>query len=46
MKFKYIILVSLILAILTLSAVSASQDDSNPTAVEETQDFLSIDESQ
>ena len=44
MKLKYLIIVSLILTILTLSAVSASQDDSNPTAVEETQDFLSIDE--
>ncbi len=44
MKFKYIILVSLILTILTLSAVSASEDDSSLTAVEETQDALSVNE--
>ena len=44
MKFKYIIIVSLILAILTLSAVSASQDDGNLTVAEETQDSLSVDE--
>jgi hypothetical protein len=44
MKFKYIILVSLILAILTLNAVSASQDDMNLTAVEEVQDSLAVDE--
>lgn len=41
MKFKYIILVSLILAILTLSAVSASQD---LAAVEESQNSLPIDD--
>lgn len=44
MKFKYIILVSLILAILTLSAVSASQDDISLAVAEQTQDSLSIDE--
>lgn len=44
MKFKYIVIVSLILTILTLSAVSASQEDINLTAVEDTQDSLSVDE--